>query len=159
MDLLREFLRGKSPARLIMLAAIVLLFVSQFFLYVADPGEAMLGRMTDVTAYTSYNPFQSMHYGTGWELHPWAYVILPLLGLVFVRDDVVDIGWFSRFGWWVAVALILAATFPGRYLSESAIGGSMGGIALLLGILAAAVHVAEARADTARRAAAETSKQ
>ncbi len=37
MGLVQEFFRDKSPARLLMIAAIVLLFVSQFFLLPASP--------------------------------------------------------------------------------------------------------------------------
>jgi len=39
MDLLRELFRDKSAARLLMIAAIVLLFISQFFLLSERPGR------------------------------------------------------------------------------------------------------------------------
>ena len=50
MDLVREFLAGKTPARFGMIAALLLLFVSQFFFYLDDPSGGFLS--VDADFYT-----------------------------------------------------------------------------------------------------------
>lgn len=146
MDLVKEFFRDKTPARLLMIAAIVLLLISQFFYYLDDPSTGFLSIDADFNT-TGYYTFGAQ--GTGWELHPHAYVILVILGFAFLRDDIVDYPLFVRFGWWAAVILVFAATIPGAYLR--AFGGGMGGIALLLAIGAALLHLVETkRAEPAK---------
>lgn len=140
--MLAEFFRDKTPARLLMLAAIVLLFVSQFFLYLNDSGGYITNAM-DLEHYTQL-VLTGGGVGTGWELHPHAYVILVVLGFAYLRDDIVDAAWFARFGWIATVVLVFAATVPGAYI-RNAIGGSMGGIALLLAIIATVMHHMGAR--------------
>lgn len=140
MELVKEFFRDKTPARLLMIAAIVLLLISQFFYYLDDPSTGFLSIDSDFNT-TGYYTFGAK--GTGWELHPHAYVILVILGFAFLRDDIVDHPLFVRFGWWAAVILVFAATVPGAYLR--AFGGGMGGIALLLAIGAALLHWLETK--------------
>jgi len=140
MDLIREFFRDKTPARLLMIAAAVLLLVSQFFFYLDDPSTGILSIDADFNT-TGYYIFGAK--GTGWELHPHAYVILVILGFAFLRDDILEIAWFSRFGWWAAVALVIAATAPGAYFR--ALGGGLGGISVLMALGAAVLHVFETK--------------
>lgn len=135
MDLLRDFIRDKSAAQLVMIAAIVLLFVSQFFYYLDDPGTGFLSIDADFNT-TGYYTFGAQ--GTGWQLHPHAYVILVILAFAFLRDDIVELAWFRRFGWWAALVLIVAATAPGAYFRAD--GGAMGGIAVLIAFAAALMH-------------------
>lgn len=45
--MIKEFLRDKSMAHLLMLASLVLLFVSQFFYYFDDPTTGRLDRTSD----------------------------------------------------------------------------------------------------------------
>ena len=101
MDLVREFLRSKSPARLTMIAAILLLFVSQFFLYLNDLGSGYIPNAMDLEHYTQVVFTGLGQVGTGWELHPHAYVILMVLAFAFLRDEIVGSSWFSGVGWWV----------------------------------------------------------
>lgn len=147
MDLVKEFFRDKTPARLLMIAAIVLLLVSQFFYYLDDPSTGFLSIDADFNT-TGYYTFGAK--GTGWELHPHAWVILVILGFAFLRDDIVELGWFSRFGWWIAVALVIAATAPGAYLR--AFGGGLGGISVLMALAAALLHLFEAKRATPAKA-------
>lgn len=148
MDLVRQFLRDKSPAQLVMIAAIVLLFVSQFFYYLDDPGTGFLSIDADFNT-TGYYTFGAQ--GTGWQLHPHAYVILVVLAFAFLRDDIVDLPWFRRFGWWAALALVVAATAPGAYFRAD--GGAMGGIAVLIALSATLLHqFGKSRQGTAKGA-------
>lgn len=146
MDLVKEFFRDKTPARLLMIAAILLLFVSQFFLYLDDESSAFLSVGGDFSSTLYIYDFGAK--GTGWDLHPHAWVILVALAFAFLRDDIADHRLFVRFGWWVAVALVLTATIPGAYLR--AFGGSLGCISLLMALGAAILHTLETRRAAAR---------
>lgn len=148
MDLVGEFFRDKTPARLLMIAAIVLLFVSQFFLYLDDPSNAFLSIGGDFSSTLYIYDFGAK--GTGWDLHPHAYVILVVLAFAFLSDDIAGHPLFVRFGWWGALALVIAATVPGAYLR--AFGGSLGGIAVLMAIGAATLHVLETRRSAPAKA-------
>lgn len=148
MELVQEFFRDKSPARLLMIAAIVLLFVSQFFLYLNDPGSGFIPNAMNLNEYTDLVRTSFAAVGTGWELHPHAYVILIVLAFAYLRDDIVASPLFSKAGWWVSLILVIAATVPGAYI-RNATGGSMGGIAVLIAFAAVLVHLAEARQEKA----------
>ncbi len=139
--MLKEFFAGKTPARLLMIAAIVLLLVSQFFLYLDDPATGQLFVDADFNTAGFYSIPPT---GTGWELHPHAYVILVVLAFAYLRDDILEMRWFDRAGWWLTVVLFIAATIPGAYLRAT--GGGMGGIAVLMAIIAAILHMRERRA-------------
>ena len=154
MDLVREFFRDKTPAQRLMIAAIVLLFVSQFFLYLNDEGSGFIPNAMDLEHYTQLVITSFGAVGTGWELHPHAYVIVVVLAFAFLRDDIVTSPLFSRFGWWASLVLVVAAIVPGAPLRD-AIGASMGGIAFLSALGAVILHHIEARqAKAAARAAA-----
>ena len=144
MDLVREFFRDKSPARLLMIAAILLLFISQFFLYLNDQGGGYIPNAMDLEHYTQLVITSYGAVGTGWELHPHAYLFLVILAFAFLRDDIVSIPLFSKAGWWVSLVLVVASTWPGAYLRD-AIGGSMGGIAVLIALAAVILHQVETR--------------
>lgn len=152
MELVQEFFRDKSPARLLMIAAIVLLFVSQFFLYLNDPGGGFIPNAMNLEEYTRVVITSFGAVGTGWELHPHAYVILIVLAFAFLRDEVVESPLFSRAGWWVSLILVIACILPGAPL-RNAPGAAMGGIAALIALAAVLVHLAEARQQ---KAAAKT---
>jgi hypothetical protein len=140
MDLIREFFRDKTRAQLLMIAALVLLLVSQFFYYLDDPGTGYLSIDADFNT-IGYYTFGAQ--GTGWQLHPHAYVILVALGFAFLRDDIIDLPWFRKFGWWLAVVLVFAATIPGAYFRAD--GGAMGGIAVLMALGAAILNWAKSK--------------
>ncbi len=148
MGLVQEFFRGKSPARLLMIAAIMLLFVSQFFLYLNDSGGGFIPNAMNLIEYTDLVRTSFAAVGTGWELHPHAYVILVVLAFAFLRDDIIHAPLFEKAGWWVSLILVFAATLPGAYV-RNAIGGSMGGIAVLIAFAAVLVHLAEKRQQKA----------
>ncbi len=141
--MLREFLRDKTTAHLLMLAALVLLLVSQFFLYLDDPSSAQLSIGADFSSTLYIYDFGAQ--GTGWQLHPHAWVILVVLAFAFLRDDIYAHPAFIRFGWWAAVALVLAATVPGAYFR--AFGAGLGGIAVLAALAAAVLHTFGAKAS------------
>jgi hypothetical protein len=148
MELVQEFFRDKSPARLMMIAAIVLLFVSQFFLYLNDPGGGYIPNAMNLEEYTRVVITSFGAVGTGWELHPHAYVILIVLAFAFLRDDIVESPIFSKAGWWVSLILFVVAILPGAPLRDAP-GAAMGGIAALIALAAVLVHLAEARQQKA----------
>lgn len=133
--MVKEFFRDKAPARLLMIAAVLLLFASQFFYYLDDPSTGMLSIGSDFST-TGYYWLGAQ--GTGWELHPQAYVVLVVLGFALLRDDVAEHRLFLRFGYWACVVLVIASTAPGAYFRS--LGGGMGGIAVLIAFGAAILH-------------------
>ena len=147
MEFVREFFRDKTPARLLMIAAIVLLFVSQFFLYFDDAGRGYITNAMNLEEYTQLVITSYGSVGTGWELHPHAYLFLVILAFAFLRDDVVDSTLFSRVGWWISLILVVASVWPGAYLRAP--GAMMGGIAVLMALAAVLLRQAEARQEKA----------
>lgn len=143
--MLNQFLADKSLAHRIMLGAVLLLLFSQFLPYFDDAGSGIPSIDADFNT-TGYYWLGS--YGTGWQLHPQAYVILVFLGFAFLRDDIYAQPWFARFGWWGTVILFVAATSPGAPLRAS--GAGLGGIAVLLALLAALMHWMELRKTSLR---------
>ncbi len=136
MGVLDDFARDKSGPQLTMLVAIALLFVSQFFLYLNDHSTGMLANTSRWDLYTTLYIFSPQNIGSGWQLHPHAFVILPVLAYAFLSKSVLGDPRFQRWGWWGSVALVTAATVPGAYV-RGAMGGSMGGIAVAIAIVAA----------------------
>ncbi len=148
MGLVHEFFRDKSPARLLMIAAIALLFISQFFLYLNDPGGGFIPNAMNMNEYTDVVITSFAAVGTGWDLHPHAYVILIVLAFAFLRDDIVASPLFAKAGWWVSLILVIACILPGAPLRD-AFGATMGCVAALIALASVLVHVAEARQQQA----------
>ena len=122
---------------MMMIVAIVLLFISQFLLYFDDPTTGYLTHATNENLYTGIHlDFGRM--GTGWQLHPQAYVLLVILAFAFLRDDVVDHPIFVRFGYWIALVLVVACTTPGAPFRAP--GAALGGVAALIALAAAITH-------------------
>lgn len=140
MDLLKEFFSGKSAARLLMIAALLLLTVSQFFLYHKAEDSSFLVLEPNFRGSTLYMDLDAHKAATGWELHPHAYIIQLLLAFALLRDDIAESGKFLRFGYWLCAVLIFAATLPGTPMRAQ--GAGMGGIATLMAIAAAVLHQA-----------------
>jgi hypothetical protein len=143
MDIIKELFSGKSRAQLVMLAAILLNFVSQFFLYLDDAGSAMLWYPMSDQYWTGIS-YWGEAIGTGWELHPHAMIIIVMLAVVYLRGDLLESKSFGKWGWWIMVAALIAATVPGAYLR--AFGGGMGGISVLIAIAAAIMNQRAAKA-------------
>jgi len=110
--MLRDFFKDKPWPQRLMLGAIVLNFLSQFFLYSDAP-------VTVPTLHVDYfgNLWRIVlpeGYGraTGWDLHWHAAPILIALALFFANDDFPKGKLFGRIGWWLAAFLLLAACIP-----------------------------------------------
>ena len=129
------FFRDKTAPRLLMIAALLLLTISQFFAYFEDPTTGLVALGTGFGVAGSDRLGLG---GTGWQLHPQAYLILAVMGFAFLRDDVAEHPLFLRFGYWICFALIFAAVSPGAPIRAA--GAAMGGIALLMGLVAAIWH-------------------
>lgn len=95
-----------------MIAAILLLFVSQFFLYLNDGGGGYIPQRHGPGALHPGGDHQLRlgRHRLGRHLH--AYVILVVLAFAFLRDDIQSSALFSRFGWWASLVLVFAATVP-----------------------------------------------
>lgn len=113
--------------------AIVLSFVSQFFQYEEDTRGGMLHRATDERYYTGISFFGSAG-GTGWAMHPHAWITLAALAVVYSTGTHAGRFW-SRWGYWLTAAGILASTVPGRIAGGA--GALLGAVAFGIAIWAA----------------------
>lgn len=138
MDLIKEFFRGKTAARLLMIAALLLLTVSQFYLYQKTENRSYLIVGPDFRDSTLHLDLDARKAATGWELHPHAYLIQLVLAFALLRDDIAESRMFMRFGYWLCVLLMFAAIIPGTPMRAP--GAGMGGIAALMAIAAAVLH-------------------
>lgn len=134
--MLAEFFRDKSPARLLLICSLLLHFVSQFFTY-ADGEAAYLTYATNTDVYTGLVP-ETGPRGTGWELHPQAYLILMGLAFALLRDDIAEHPLFQRWGYWLTAALFVVAAVPA--VPMRTLGGALGAIAILIAIAAAVIN-------------------
>ncbi|KQT44541.1 hypothetical protein ASG43_14515 [Aureimonas sp. Leaf454] len=132
MGLGRGFRRDKTAPRILMLAAVLLLAISQIFVLVEGPA----------TAYPAMARAPQWEAGmwaglplAGWELHPKAYLAIALLGCAFWRDEIAEQTQFRRFGYWVALILVFATLSPGAPTQGA--GAGLGGIAFLMAMVAA----------------------
>lgn len=137
--MLKEFFRDKSAARLLLIAASVLLFVSQFFKYFDDAGNSFMTFGPDFSSTTVHIDVSSRGVATGWQLHPQAYLILVALAFALLRDDIADTKWFGRFGYWMALILVLVATSPGAPFRAT--GAGMGMVSFLMALAAALMNM------------------
>ena len=132
--MLKEFLGDKPPAHLLMLAAIVLLFVSQFFAYGDGNSSYMIfGPDFSNTVYINFGLN-----GIGWELHPQAYVIVVVLAFAFLRPDIYNHPLMQKFGWWAGLALVVISNIPSAGIRAT--GSMMGLFAMLIALVAAILH-------------------
>jgi hypothetical protein len=144
MNLIRDFLRDKPPAQRWMIAAIALCAFSQFFLYINDGSVAGLYDTTSTDYYTQMVVFDPGALGSGWQLHPQAYVLLVVLAFLFLRSDFAASRWFVRFGYWLGVAMVLFSITPAAPFRDAP-GALMGLVSLALAIVAAVLHGREVR--------------
>ncbi|MGB3119723.1 MAG: hypothetical protein WBE58_12950 [Verrucomicrobiales bacterium] len=152
--MLKEFFRDKSSSQILAIMALGVLFLSQFFYYLDDENTGFLTIGPDFSYSTLHHNFGSI--GTGWQLHPQAYLILLILAFVLLREDVVSAPWFERFGYWMVLVLFIAATTPGAPFRAT--GAGLGGIATIMALVAAVMNH-RARKQKLRAASAQSSQQ
>ena len=145
--MLKEFLNGKSLPQLVMIAALVLSFASQFFNYFDDGTTGFLSFGPDFGDTTGIYTFGL--YGTGWAFHPQAYVIYVVLAFALLREDIAQHPLFIRFGYWVSFLLIGWAASPGAPMRAE--GAAAGRIAVLIALAAALLHQFGKKAATDRQ--------
>lgn len=133
-----EFFRDKPAAQRWMIAAIALCAVSQFFLYVNDDSVAVLNDTVNLSYVNPITVFDPGAIGTGWQLHPQAYVLLVVAAFLFLRDDFAGSRWFVRFGYWLGVLMLFLCAVPGAPFR--ALGALLGLVAVVLGVWAAILH-------------------
>lgn len=131
-----------AKARKIMLVAIGVLFVSQFFEYRDNTGWGMLTHTTDTTRYTGYVYSFGPSAGTGWQLHPFAPLLILALAAVYL-SGLQQGAWWRRWGYWLSCGLVLVAEMPSAALRT--LGGGLGLAALGLAVWAALANMAAQR--------------
>jgi hypothetical protein len=109
--------------RKLMLTSIIVLFVSQFFMYAESTGYGILSMdaeyNTSGTYWSSYNAV-----GTGWQVHPgMAGVVIPLLALAYVSKICEGALWRS-WGYLGSVILLSSCVLDGgqEYMTGTRIG-------------------------------------
>jgi hypothetical protein len=136
--------RSWDLSRRLVLVALLLLTVAQFFLYHEGTSPGYLTNATNTDYYTGIRLNPDYHpRGTGWELNPWMPYLLPVLFVVFL-NDIVEEPIFRWALYWVALWLVFMATGA---LSIRAAGGQMALIVFLLMIAAAAMASWRARSS------------
>ena len=139
MDLKRVW-ADASPARRLMTVTLLLLLVSQFLPYHDDTSHSQL--LFDSDFNSSLTIWFGQAAGTGWQLHPQAYVIIAGLVLVYL-NDISESAWWARWGWWLTVALVWIAVVPA---SGRTIGGLIGLGCIVLALVAAWLNRRERKA-------------
>src|ERR1700731_3716393 len=102
-----------SRAGKIMLAAIALLFVSEFFIYYAPQGWTSIGtRLPGDKPYGEYwnDPARA---STGWQMNSYAWLVIPCLAIVYIG------GWCERpfwrnWGYLISLGLFVIAAGGGQ---------------------------------------------
>jgi hypothetical protein len=128
--------RSWDLSRRLVLIALALLTIAQFFLYHEGNSPGYLTNATNPDYYTGIRLNPNYHpRGTGWELNPWMPVLLPVLWVVFLNDIVEEPIWHWAL-YWVALWLVFMATGA---LSLGAIGGQTALAVFVLMLAAAAL--------------------
>lgn len=140
MDVVRQFWAEASLAKRLVVVMLVLLFASQFFMYNDSSSYGMLFVDADFNTtgyyYSDYSPV-----GTGWQIHPQAYIIIACLVVLYLNDFTSGRFW-TRFGYWITLVLTFMCIVPGTTREP---GGALGAVCVLLALIAAIVSVREAR--------------
>jgi len=123
-----------------MTVTLVLLFVSQFLPY--HDGDTHGQLLFDSDFNSELTIWFGQDAGIGWALHPQAYLIIAGLVLVYL-NELSETAWWSRWGWWLTVALVWIAVIP---LSVRTPGGVMGLICIVLAFAAAVMNRRERKA-------------
>lgn len=123
-----------EPPRKMMLAALALLTLSQFLPTTVDSSRAQL--QTDADFNTGMTIWYDSWAAIGWQVHPQAFVLIPLFAAVYLTNF--HRRWFwQRFGYWLTAWLFMAAMAP---MSRSTWGGIVGSIAIVMAIVAAVMQ-------------------
>ncbi|HWA97997.1 MAG TPA: hypothetical protein VG713_05870 [Pirellulales bacterium] len=99
-------------ARRIMVVAIGLLFVSQFFTYHEYSGTGTLSVDADWNTYGTYWP-DLEPVGTGWQIHPQAWIVIPALAIVYFTAFC-ERAWWRRWGYLASVFLVMICLAHGQ---------------------------------------------
>lgn len=137
--MLKQLWDESGWARRLILIMLPINVISQFFPYNTYQSKGLLLVNYDFSSTLFW--WWNDPTGTGWQLHPQAYVILACLVVVYLNDVSKGRFW-TRFGYWLTVPLTFATLVPG---SAYDIGGTIGVGCLLLSIIAAIISVSEAR--------------
>ena len=136
---LSDFFRSKPAAQRWMIGAVALSFVSQFFLYVNDGSIAVLNDTVDISYVNPITVFDPGSVGSGWQLHPQAYVLLVVLAFLFLRDDFAESRWFARLGYWLGALGLFCCAVPAAPFRDAP-GALLGLVAVVVGIFAAILN-------------------
>jgi hypothetical protein len=132
-------------ARRIMIIALTAMAVSQFMNYVAPytrdtPVEALGMVSPNATlSGSTFNASTPMPGISGWAAHPYAWLILAALALLFAVN--LDLGaWWKKSRYWVGVIGLTLCLFPFDMEDLPGYGLLLGLAAISIGIWAARAH-------------------
>lgn len=134
--MIRDFFRDKPWPQRLMLGAIGLNFISQFFLYSDAPVSVPVVRVDYFGDLWRLILPEGYGRATGWDLHWHAAPILIVLALLFANNDFPHGRLFSRIGWWGAAVLLLAACLP-TALEVWGFGTMWGLVSVIIALVAA----------------------
>ena len=100
--------------RKVMLAALAVLFVSQFMTYSTSN---VYGYVTPTDGWRGTHAvwhYENNPEGTGWEIHRHAMLIIPLLAYVYLSSFWKKDFW-RRWGYLISLVLIFACLTPGEW--------------------------------------------
>jgi hypothetical protein len=136
-----------SKARRTMTVALAVLFVSQFFAYAEDRGYGVLSMdsnyNTSGTYWVDLEPS-----GTGWEIHPYARLIIPFLAFAYITS-LCEQPWWRNWGYLASVMLVFICLSPGQQWMP---GTRLGFVSLGLAIWAAVQNRRARKAEQAAQA-------
>ncbi|MDB5430564.1 MAG: hypothetical protein JWP35_1680 [Caulobacter sp.] len=119
-----------------MMAAIILLFVSQFLPYRHASGGGYLTREMDTDHYTGHVFFNGHSAATGWQAHPYAIVLIGALAAIYLTKFHTR-PWWVKWGYWASCVIIFPC-ISGEVIATP--GGLMGLVAFGLAVLTAFNH-------------------
>jgi hypothetical protein len=126
-----NFWNGLTWPLRVMVLALIVMAASQFFFYSTQPSPFSFG--------VSADPFGAAAAGgTGWQLHPQAYILLPLLAFALLQEELRVSRMFQRWGWWGSAIVLALCAFPGEWLSQP--GAALGAAAVGVAIIATLLH-------------------
>jgi hypothetical protein len=145
MESFQKWWAALDRARRIAIISLAAMIVSQFMDYVAPstretPVEA-LGMVTPngTLSGSTFNASTPMPGISGWAAHPYAWLILAALALLFAVN--LDLGaWWKKWHYWVGVIGLTLCLFPFDTDDMPGYGFLLGLAAIGIGIWAARTH-------------------
>lgn len=124
-----------------MIIALGIMTISQFMNYIAPHSERSTIELTGVYATNATSGFgvnQDVAGESGWSVHPYAWLILGALLVLFAFQLDLGEGW-RRWRYWIAVAGLVFCFFPFDLEDPPGWGALVGLIAIAIGVWSARI--------------------